>query len=204
MDNKINIYLTSIYNALRNDIVNFILDNLVINNNQGIDIQEITNNIRLSYAKFGRLIDIHNNINPNLNATLQLCVLNNAIKDIDTNVDDYVDDKYSITQYRKININEFNTFEFSKNVVNNALELADKNHPIQKIQKLNGIITMLFTSNDIVQILDCLNNFKVTIESINLKNILQAIELKQCFNLVDELFKIKYISEQEAIILKQK
>lgn len=204
MDNKINMYLTSIYNALRNDIVNFILDNLVINNNHGIDIQEITNNIRLSYAKFGRLIDIHNNINPNLNATLQLCVLNNAIKDMDTNIDDYVDDKYSIAQYRKININEFNTFEFSKNVVNNALELSDKNHPIQKIQKLNGIITMLFTSNDIVQILDCLNNFKTTIESINLKNILQAIELKQCFNLVDELFKIKYISEQESIILKQK
>lgn len=205
MDNKLNLNLSSIYTSLRNDIVNFILDNLIMNcNNKSIDIQEITNNIRLSYAKFGRLIDIHNNINPNLNATLQLCILNNAIKDINTNMDDYISDNYSITQYRKININEFNTFEFSKNILNNALELADKNHPIQKIQKLNGIITMLFTSNDIVQILDCLNNFKIIVESIDLKHILDAVELKQCFNLVDELFKIKYISEQESAILKQK
>lgn len=205
IDSKINMYLSSIYSTLRNDIVNFILDNLIINyNHQNIDIQEITNNIKLSYAKFGKLIDIHNNINPNFNATLQLGVLNNTIKDIDINIDDYVYDKYSISQYRKININEFNAFEFSKNVVNNALELADKNHPIQKIQKLNGIITMLFTSNDIVQILDCLNSFKTTIDSINLKYILQAVELKKCFNLVDELFKIKYISDQEATILKQK
>lgn len=205
LDNKINMYLSYVYNVLRNDIINFILDNLILNyNQQSIDIKEITNNIKLSYAKFGRLIDIHNNINHLNNATLQLGILNNAIKDIESNADEYVSDKYSIAQYRKININEFNTFEFSKNVLNNALELADKNHPIQKIQKLNGIITMLFTSNDIVQILDGLNNFKSTIESINLKGILQAIELNQCFELVDELFKIKYISEQESVILKQK